>query len=957
MGSLTLTSRQKNRRLPQVDIPVIQENDELRRFSESIKEHLRMYEGDSGAPKERFVTIEELEHVGLVTTKVQQGFASIDKILGEQIAVVPSVIPVSGSPGFGGINSGIRTLRALDDTAVDGIKGGQGIAWNGSVFVPKNIPNFDLGDATRYDMMYFDGADWRHTKQELQWNPDDDYLQIANAHSINWLDTSDATQDFLDFAAVVGGAPAGAVGHIIAKITSGVTTTSGTYVSASGYLVPFSSMEANKDYAVFVRAYIGNSTSSVTSQNKVRLAKGGVEVVGSEYVFESPTTIIDDHGVTYSWGGIVASGASGDLQLQHLSGNGTDTVFVNNLTILMIKVDDLINNTNIFHDTDTGLVELDDGDFPAAWMATGAGVTIGDGTSDYLVFGSVRVKDFTTGGNTVDTRVNDGTAVLKGTGIVLGDFSDELSLGFFQLWQAPASGTTLSLEAHCTGFPVDKVYASIIAIRMDAFVDYHSDLLATSPNLGNGPITLATVAFTTADSDDYGFISGATGPNLSVVGPPDFIRNDLNTGGDVTIGGSETQQGSANVGSLDNVHIGVSVDQALSSGDAIDADFVAVDAATPAIYTNNFLLVFAWTLAGDGEFFDVGNAGFTTRMKGKTTRFYDTGLTDFVEFDHDDTDFNITGFQTTDINITGITALKMGTVDLDADAITATSYEAILAADILSRIKNESITGDWTFDDATFSVAGATAANEVTFAHDDTDLNITGLNTTDINISGITAIAAGTVDADFDAITATTYGGITEANLVDKTAVESIAGQWDFTRTRGAPAQYAISVVSATPFQEFVATGASADEGSWAWGALATSFIFRSTKDNDDTGTAWLTVNRTAEVVDNATFGVPIFATSYGGITEANLVDRTDVETVSGAWTYSGNLISTGYFHVRTTTTAALDAIGNAINTAAGKVAGAMLYNTDTDNPVYAVGSADGDIWVDGAGATAHTPA
>ena len=100
MASLTLKSRQKHRRLPQVDPPVIEDNDEMRRFSESVKEHLRMYEGDSGAPKERFVTIEELEHVGLVTTKVQQGFASIDKILGEQVSLVPSSNP---PPGTGGV--------------------------------------------------------------------------------------------------------------------------------------------------------------------------------------------------------------------------------------------------------------------------------------------------------------------------------------------------------------------------------------------------------------------------------------------------------------------------------------------------------------------------------------------------------------------------------------------------------------------------------------------------------------------------------------------------------------------------------------------------------------------------------------------------------------------------------------------------------------------------------------
>lgn len=69
----------------------------------------------------------------------------------------------------------------------------------------------------------------------------------------------------------------------------------------------------------------------------------------------------------------------------------------------------------------------------------------------------------------------------------------------------------------------------------------------------------------------------------------------------------------------------------------------------------------------------------------------------------------------------------------------------------------------------------------VTFQHDGTDLDITGNATTSLTITGIADIAAGSTDVDFDAITATSYGGITEANLVDKTASETITGAtWAF---------------------------------------------------------------------------------------------------------------------------------------------------------------------------------
>lgn len=55
-------------------------------------------------------------------------------------------------------------------------------------------------------------------------------------------------------------------------------------------------------------------------------------------------------------------------------------------------------------------------------------------------------------------------------------------------------------------------------------------------------------------------------------------------------------------------------------------------------------------------------------------------------------------------------------------------------------------------------------------------------------------------------------------------------------------------------------------------------------------------------------------------------------------------------------TTTNLEDITHAINTAASKVQGTMVYNSTTDNPVYAVGNANDSVWVDGAGTTVHTP-
>ena len=56
-----------------------------------------------------------------------------------------------------------------------------------------------------------------------------------------------------------------------------------------------------------------------------------------------------------------------------------------------------------------------------------------------------------------------------------------------------------------------------------------------------------------------------------------------------------------------------------------------------------------------------------------------------------------------------------------------------------------------------------------------------------------------------------------------------------------------------------------------------------------------------------------------------------------------------------TDTTTNIEDISNTVNTV-GKFEGKQVFNTTTNKPVYAAGSAAADVWVDATGATAHTP-
>jgi len=98
-----------------------------------------------------------------------------------------------------------------------------------------------------------------------------------------------------------------------------------------------------------------------------------------------------------------------------------------------------------------------------------------------------------------------------------------------------------------------------------------------------------------------------------------------------------------------------------------------------------------------------------------------------------------------------------------------------------------------------------------------------------------------------------------------------------------------ITVTSAIPRLRMYETGVTADNGYWDFRAQAEVFALRTRTDADGAGASVFTVNRTGTTVDSVVFGAPITATSYGGITEANLVDKTAVETISANWTWDTN--------------------------------------------------------------------
>lgn len=230
-------------------------------------------------------------------------------------------------------------------------------------------------------------------------------------------------------------------------------------------------------------------------------------------------------------------------------------------------------------------------------------------------------------------------------------------------------------------------------------------------------------------------------------------------------------------------------------------------------------------------------------------------------------------------------------------ALTATSYDGVLAANLLDKIATETITGAWNYTVAD-AAPGAGSKLSTARLYLSTKDALTGSDTflrlnnagdftngvfvpNNFRIDGEFHIGTAGANAKFTsagALTALSYGGITEANLLDKAAAESISGQWDFTNIL----KVTRADSSAKEFQHWRNDISGADLSLWYDGA---NFEFRS--EGSGVGLSYMKFDIASGSV---TMAGALTAASYGGITEANLLDKTAAEIITNVWTFNNGI-------------------------------------------------------------------
>lgn len=345
---------------------------------------------------------------------------------------------------------------------------------------------------------------------------------------------------------------------------------------------------------------------------------------------------------------------------------------------------------------------------------------------------------------------------------------------------------------------------------------------------------------------------------------------------------------------------------------------------------------------------------------GSSLVIYNSTDNDSADFSHDGIDFNTVFTNTTDWNVTGLAGFNVANYSFDVDQTVGAGQDNFVLTydDVSGLISLEAAGGGGIGGSITDNqvAVGATTADDIegsaNLTWDGTDLDVTG----GITVSG---------DAIFSQLASGSTATMVLTNnqprldIIDDNAAAN-TGIWSFANVAGN--------FRLTPFSDAYSAGNNAIQ------------ITRS-GNNANIGSLqanarWEVVNNTdfwvrdgAELVildssdaDSATFSHDgtDFNTAFTNTTDWNITSLTSIQagTVDADFDVvtATNVSTDGYLQLRTATDTELNAIANAINTDAGKIQGAVVYNTTTDNPVYATGNTDGAVWVDGAGTTVNTP-
>ncbi len=345
--------------------------------------------------------------------------------------------------------------------------------------------------------------------------------------------------------------------------------------STAGYLKPGSAgeweiegseLDGDSDYLLIVRVHVGGLNTGIV-EFEYKVIEDTVGDLPASHMKSEPRRSSGAAGMPYMYMRKVTTASTPNDYEVHLKGDGTVNASMMDLEMLMIKLDDLLSS-DWAYDNDAV-----DNSFTGGVWEDGASITIGDGSSDWLIIQTAHWQ--------IDSVTDDcrGRINIGGSNVMTyfmegEDVDEEYVLGSFHYEAALATDTVVKNQFTNSDGSQDVLDNSIFALRLNAFEDHAGDRNTTKLDSGGAtpvqPITLTHTTDTAANPQDWIGFSQSIG---------DVVASDqrrtytgISDGGDIDFSGDDdanpffTTKGNADLQTLNRLGI-------ISEADATDLDW------------------------------------------------------------------------------------------------------------------------------------------------------------------------------------------------------------------------------------------------------------------------------------------------------------------------------------------------------------------------------------------------
>ena len=450
------------------------------------------------------------------------------------------------------VNPIVNLDAAITGVSVDGVTlNAAGVATNyldetGSYSVPPSgggslgaLSDVNLTGQAQYDLLFnVDGTNWEDSAGNLILDIAALALQFADGYSINM---GAAPLRVLEVAST--GTPSVTIEHTTVEVIAEVSTVSNVEVPLTGGTLPL--LTEGDEYLLMAVAqhHQGNTGGENVHGADIAVAQAsGVPFSNMRDDIEPPAcAVASDQGQWFTGLNQIQYSVAthGQITLEHSAGAG-QTHYVNNAILMAFNLTDFgTENVDWFASVTAPFVTVTD----AGWSNLTPSITVGDGVSDWLIFGSFQ-SDQPQAGGQIQYGLFDGSVNSDFAMHQFADVADIKSIFFSAVFTGIASTTfqTAARAVAASGNTARIFTSGIYALRLNRFAQYSIQSASgpTSPPSA-AEFSLLTDSVVASSNSDWGILAFVRNQWVAnTLSGTTYGRANINAGGFTTIAGFDT---------------------------------------------------------------------------------------------------------------------------------------------------------------------------------------------------------------------------------------------------------------------------------------------------------------------------------------------------------------------------------------------------------------------------------